>query len=307
MRTAFIDALTEFADAHERVHLVVGDMGYSVVEGFAERHPGRFLNAGVSEQNMTGMAAGLALAGGATVFTYSLGCFPTLRCLEQVRNDVCYHRADVKIVAVGGGVSYGAQGHTHHAIEDLALMRAMPGMVVAAPADPVEARAVARLAAATPGPWYIRLGKNREPTIHEQDIAHLRVGEALRVRDGSDGTILAIGSVTWEAHEAVRQAAQHGIEVRLLSVPFLKPLDAAAVAAAARETRWVMTVEEHHGHGGLGSAVAEVMAEQGLRTRLVRVHLPERLDEIGSQAHLRRYYGLDARAIGDRIRQLAAQ
>src|SRR6266849_11018187 len=150
MRTAFIRALTESAERDERVHLIVGDLGFGVVEPFAERFPNRFLNVGVAEQNMTGIAAGLALSG-KIVFTYSIANFPTLRCLEQVRNDVCYHNANVKVVSVGGGFTYGAMGATHHAVEDLAVMRAMPGLTVVAPGDPVEARAATRAVIAYTG------------------------------------------------------------------------------------------------------------------------------------------------------------
>ncbi|MGH9680291.1 MAG: transketolase, partial [Candidatus Acidiferrales bacterium] len=140
MRSAFFRALTALAEQDERICLIVGDLGFGVVETFAERFPSRFLNAGVAEQNMTGIAAGMALSG-KIVFTYSIANFPILRCLEQVRNDVCYHNADVKIVAVGGGLAYGALGPTHHATEDLAILRSLPRMAVVAPGDPAEAEA----------------------------------------------------------------------------------------------------------------------------------------------------------------------
>src|SRR6266571_4910184 len=154
MRGAFFRSLLELAEQDERVHLIVGDLGFGVVEEFARRFPNRFLNAGVAEQNMTGIAAGMALSGKA-VFTYAIANFPILRCLEQVRNDVCYHNANVKIVAVGGGFTYGAMGATHHAVEDIAVMRALPGLMVVAPGDPVEARAATRAVIAYHGPCYL--------------------------------------------------------------------------------------------------------------------------------------------------------
>src|SRR5213078_2569899 len=158
MRTAFFRALLELAAADERVNLVVGDLGFGVVEPFVERFPARFFNAGVAEQNMTGIAAGLALSG-KTVFTYSIANFPTLRCLEQIRNDICYHAADVKIVSVGGGMAYGALGFSHFATEDLAIMRALPGLTVVAPGDPVEVKELLPQIVRHPGPVYLRLGR----------------------------------------------------------------------------------------------------------------------------------------------------
>src|ERR1700674_786827 len=165
MRTAFFTALLEAAGDDPRINLVTADLGFGVVEPFAKRFPDRFLNVGVAEQNMTGIAAGLAMSG-KTVFTYSIANFPTLRCLEQIRNDVCYHRADVKVVTVGGGFSYGALGMTHHATEDLAIMRALPEMTVIAPGDPIETVHATRAIASTPGPVYLRLGRAGEAAIH---------------------------------------------------------------------------------------------------------------------------------------------
>jgi len=301
MRTAFIKTLTEMAGADERIHLVVGDIGFSVVEEFAERFPDRFLNAGVAEQSMTGVAAGLAIGGGCIVFAYSIANFPVMRCLEQIRNDVCYHNASVKIVAVGGGVSYGPLGYTHFAVEDLAVMRAMPGMVVAAPGDPIEAAIITRLACKTPGPWYIRLGKKGEPTIHTRSL-RLQVGEALQVRDGFEGTVVATGAVLYEAWKAVQVLAREGRDLRLLSVPFVKPLDGPKILRASAETDWMLTVEEHNPYGGLGTAVSEVLAERGSGKDLKRLTLPERVSESGSQEYLRRRYGLDAEGIADLIR-----
>ena len=184
MRTAFFKTLVEIAETDLRINLVVGDLGFGVVEPFVQRFPDRFLNVGVAEQNMSGVAAGMALCG-KTVFTYSIANFPTLRCLEQIRNDICYHRANVKIVAVGGGLMYGALGMTHHATEDLAIMRALPEMTVVAPGDPLEAAHATRALAATPGPGYLRLGRAGEPAVHQGPI-DFRIGRAIMLRDGSD-------------------------------------------------------------------------------------------------------------------------
>ena len=188
MRTAFIQALSERAAADPRITLVVGDLGFGVVTDFAKRFPRQYLNVGVAEQNMTGLAAGMAMAG-RIVFTYSIANFPTLRCLEQIRNDVCYHGANVVVVAVGGGLSYGALGMSHHATEDIAILRSLPQMTVIAPGDPVETTAAVGAAAAGIGPVYLRLGRAGEPLVHEKPIAWT-LGKALSVRPGDDVTLI---------------------------------------------------------------------------------------------------------------------
>src|SRR5438128_4342027 len=181
MRGAFRDAISELAAADERIWLLTGDLGYTVLERFYERFPARFINVGVAEQNMTGVATGLALSG-KIVVTYSIANFPTMRCLEQVRNDVCYHEANVKIVAVGGGLAYGTHGYSHHGIEDIAVMSAFPNMTVIAPADPVETALAAREMLRTPGPCYLRLGKGGEPGVHDVEPA-VRIGRAIVLRE----------------------------------------------------------------------------------------------------------------------------
>jgi transketolase len=259
MRTAFIQALIECARANEHVWLLVGDLGYSAVEPFRQEFPERFINVGVAEQNMTGIATGLAISG-KVVFTYSIANFPTLRCLEQIRNDVCYHRANVKIVAVGGGFAYGAQGMTHHATEDLAIMRALPNMTVVAPGDPVEATLATREMAKWPGPCYLRLGRAREPVIHKTP-PDFQIGKAIVVQEGSDVTLIATGGILYNIVQAAGQLAQEGIQACVLSMHTLKPLDSETILAAVQQTKAIVTVEEHSLIGGLGSAVAEILAE----------------------------------------------
>ncbi len=297
MRTAFIETLFELAKHDERIVLIVGDLGFSVVTAFMEQLPRQFLNAGVAEQNMTSMAAGMALSG-KIAFTYSIANFPTLRCLEQVRNDVCYHNANVKIISVGGGFAYGSMGVTHHATEDLAVMRALPGMVVVAPGDPVETRAATRAITAYPGPCFLRLGKAGEPKVHQTEIDFV-LGEAIRLREGRDATLISTGGLLQTTVQAAQRLADEGIETRVLSMHTLKPLDTDAVLAAARETRAIMTVEEHSVIGGLGSAVAEVLAEAGgAKVAFKRIGLPSAFSpHIGSQEFLQERHGLTAEAI----------
>jgi len=296
MRTAFIQALTELAGRDPRIWLLTGDLGFSVLERFAERFPDRFLNAGVAEQNMTGIATGLAMSG-KVVFTYSIANFPTLRCLEQIRNDVCYHRANVKIVAVGGGFAYGSQGYTHHGIEDLAVLRALPEMVVMAPGDPVEADLATRAAAAWGGPCYIRLGKAGEPIVHTAPPA-FQIGKAILVRDGSDVTLISTGGMLKETVGLADKLAADGVRAAVLSMHTLKPIDAEAIARAARETRGIVTLEEHTVVGGLGSAVAEVLAAMPeARVPFRTIAAADAVRHIGgSQAFFRQAMG-DAAAI----------
>jgi transketolase len=306
MRTAFFKSLFEVAQQDERVYLVVGDIGFGVVEPFAQKLPKQFLNAGVAEQNMTGIAAGLALSG-KIVFTYSIGNFPTIRCLEQIRNDVCYHNANVKIVSVGGGFAYGGLGMTHHATEDLAILRALPQMTVLAPGDPPEAAAATRAIVEHAGPCYLRLGRAGEPDVHLAPF-EFRVGEAILVRDGADLTLISTGGMLWTAFNVANALQKQGLEARLLSMHTLKPLDAEAVLQAAGDTGAIFTLEEHSIIGGLGSAVAEVLAEAGVAIPFKRFALPSAFSStVGSQEYLRQHYGLSEGAILDAIHSVIAK
>ena len=306
MRTAFINTLVEVAEQDERVWLLVGDLGFGVVERFAERFPQRYVNIGVAEQNMTGVAAGIALSGG-VVFTYSIANFPTLRCLEQIRNDVCYHNANVKIVAVGGGFSYGSVGMTHHATEDIAIMRALPNMAVVAPGDPVEAAAATRAVVDWPGPCYLRLGRAGEPTAHQSSI-EFHIGKAIQVSHGDDLTLISTGGLLPTAVAAANQLAERGIATRVLSMHTIKPLDGEAVLVAVRETRAVATLEEHSVLGGLGSAVAEVLAEYDeRRAPFTRIGLESTFaPAAGDQEYLRASFGLSTDAVVGRLLKLVA-
>lgn len=296
MRTAFIETLLEVAKQDERIWLVTGDLGYSVLEKFAHELPQQFVNVGVAEQNMIGVAAGLALAG-KIVFTYSIANFPIIRCLEQIRNDVCYHGLSVKIVAVGGGFSYGAQGYTHHGIEDLAMMRVLPNMTVVAPADPVETRLATQAIVAHSGPCYLRLGRSDEPVVH-QTSPEFVIGQAIKLQDGNDLTFFCTGGTL----ELVLAAAQHlavsGCAAGVVSMPTIQPLDQIAILQAAKETGRIITVEEH-GIGGLSSAVSEVLLLSGYhaRMRAVRIGHPTRHTIAGSQEYLRSLHGLSVDGI----------
>lgn len=304
MRSAFIEELTRLARMDNNIVLVVGDLGFGVVQKFADEFPMQFVNAGVAEQNMTGIAAGMALSG-RTVLTYSIANFPVIRCLEQIRNDVCYHDANVKIVAVGGGMAYGSLGMTHHATEDLAIMRAMPNMTVLAPNDPVEARLATRAAVEHRGPVYLRLGKQGEKSVHAND-PDFRIGKAIRVRDGDDATLLVTGGLLLNAMNAAEQLASRGTHAAVVSVPSIKPFDVDAVLDARGA---IFTIEEHSIIGGLGGVVAETLAEAGLGTVFKRIGLPgeQFSSKIGDQEYLRREFGLDADGIAATVERVLSR
>ncbi len=277
--------------------LLSGDLGFGVLNEFIARFPRQFLNVGVAEQNMSGLAAGLAMEGH-TVFTYSIGNFPTLRCLEQIRNDICYHGANVKIVCVGGGMSYGAVGFSHHATEDMAILRSLPGMLVLSPCDLWEAAEAARYLLSHRGPAYLRLDKSAAPATVRQDEI-FRPGSIRTVREGSDMTLAATGGILGEALLAADTLAEQGIHCRVLSVHTIKPIDTDTLAAAASETGGIISIEEHAVDGGLGGAIAESLMEAGVFPGFfVRMGLRNTFSSvIGSQKYLRKVYSLDAASI----------
>lgn len=304
MRSAFINSLIALASADERIMLLTGDLGFGVVESFAEHFPHQFINVGVAEQNMAGVAAGLALSG-RIVFTYSIGNFPTLRCLEQIRNDVCYHAANVKIVSVGGGFAYGPLGSSHHATEDIATMRALPNMTVVAPGDPLETQKATEALAASSGPAYLRLGRAGEPLVHATEI-DFALGTAIQLTDGRDLTLMSTGGMLHDAVAAAQILERKGIHARVLSMHTIKPLDEAAVLAAARDTHAILTIEEHSIFGGFGGAVAEILAERADRpVAFKRLGLPSQFTSlVGTQRFLKDAYSLSAAGIADAAAKL---
>jgi transketolase len=287
MRDAFIDELTILAETHPRIALVVGDLGFNVVERFADRFPDRFINAGVAEQNMTGLAAGMA-SEGYHVFTYSIANFPTFRCAEQIRNDVDHHRLPVTVVAVGGGVAYGALGYSHHAVQDYALMRSMPNMTIAAPGDPMETRACLRWLIANPGPSYLRLGKAGEPQFHDA-VPHLAPGRWVPVRNGSeDAVMLSTGAALGAALARAGDRAVYSLPLWSMAAKLLQPGQIARHLA-------VTTFEDHLADGGFGSWLAESVAGTEAAARIRPIALSAEIcDQVASQAALNRLGGLTA-------------
>jgi transketolase len=298
MRTAFLSELTAQARRRPEIFLVVGDLGFSVVEPFAKEFPDRFLNAGVAEQNMTGVAAGLA-SEGYHVFTYSIANFPTLRCLEQIRNDVAYHRLPVTVVSVGAGFAYGNLGYSHHAVQDIGILRALPEMAVLSPADPGEALECARWLAENPGPSYLRLGKAGEPRLHE--TRGITQGPLKVLHGQSDCALVSTGSVLKEVLAAARELENDGIFVSVFSCPWLQPVTPAFFHPLAR-FRHLVVVEEHLAGGGLASLLREHVSKGPEIISLAPS--PEILRQVGSQEFLRRQAGIDTGSVAEAVRRI---
>ena len=303
MRDTFVKTLLEIAKKDKNVYIVTGDLGFGVLKPFWDELPDQIINAGIAEQNMTSIAAGLALQG-KIVYTYSIGNFPTLRCIEQIRNDCAYHDANVKVVCVGGGFVYGSLGMSHHATEDIAIMRALPNVTVVAPGDLVEAACATKAIYETPGTCYLRLGRGGEKQIHES-IENFQIGKAIKIQDGEKIAIFSTGAIFDEVDEACKVLSEEGITPTVYTFPTVKPIDKDIILECASQYDTIITVEEHNLSGGFGSAVAEVLSEEcNLKAKLVRVALDDRYSCIvGSQKYLRQQYSIDSKAIIEKVKE----
>ena len=303
MRNTFIKTLCEEAKNNKDIFLLTGDLGYGVLEAFSSLYPDRFINAGICEQNMTSVAAGLALEG-KCCFTYSIGNFPTMRCLEQIRNDVAYNKLNVNIVAVGGGFSYGALGMSHHATEDFAIMRAIPNMVVFTPCDPAEAREAVKQAIKLEQPCYIRLARGTDEIVpHIASI--FDVGKANKLCNGSDIAILTAGNIAGEAVRAAEILKADDISAEVHAFFTIKPIDRNLICNLADKYRNIITVEEHALDGGFGSSVSEVITDYGKGVKLHRLGLNNQFsDQVGTQDYLRDIYGISANKIAVTVKRV---
>jgi transketolase len=294
MRTAFIQQLIEEARRDEKVFLLTGDLGFSVLEPFAQAFPDRYINVGVAEQNMTGIAAGLAMDGW-TVFTYSIANFPTLRCIEQIRYDICYHNLNVKIVSVGAGFAYGPLGASHHATEDIAMMRAIPNITVASPGDPIETKQITSAFVKHHGPCYLRLGKAGEPKVHEEEL-RVEFGKGIEVKKGNGTAVITTGAMLKYATDLIEEKQNlYG----LYSFPFIKPIDKNVLVEISNIYHQIIVMEEHQLSGGFGSAVLEAyndLIEIGAIhkfPKIRRIGIADQFISIsGSQEFLRNTAGL---------------
>lgn len=300
MRDTFVRTLVKLAKENPKIQLVTGDLGFGVLKPFWEQCPDQFTNAGIAEQNMTSLAAGMALEGN-IVFTYSIGNFPTLRCLEQIRNDCAYHHANVKIVCIGGGYVYGSLGMSHHATEDIAVLRALPDVAVICPGDLVEAEYATKAIVDYPGTVYLRLGRGGEKRIHES-LPDFKIGKAIKVQDGTKVAIFSTGAIFEEIQEALGILSKESIEPAVFTFPTVKPLDKQLITKCADEFDLIVTCEEHNKVGGFGSAVAEVIAENPSKAKLLIIGIDDTYcSAVGNQKYLRQLNGLDAKSIADKI------
>jgi transketolase len=290
VRDAFIKSLIELAEKDERIALLTGDLGFGVVEKFADKFPDRFWNCGVAEQSMMSIAAGLAKSG-MRPYVYSIANFPTFRCLEQIRNDVCYHDLPVTIVSVGGGLGYGTLGYTHHGIEDIAAMRALPNISIYSPSDPNETNQVLTQSHKNGKPAYIRLGKNGEPNISANSSNEI-AGSVRELTSGTDLTILASGAIAENCTQAAKSlSADHSIQV--ISIPRIQPLEVEFLRDLITSQK-ILVVEEHVERGGLAASILENFNKAKVELRFEHLFVKEfQITQIGSQDYLRSLSGLD--------------
>ena len=292
--------MAAMAAENKSIHFLTANLGYKFFDEIRRRCPEQFLDVGVAEQNMIGLASGMALCG-KSVYCYSIIPFLTLRACEQVRVDVCYHGLPVKLVGMGAGFTYGQEGFTHFGIEDMAVMRSMSGMTVVVPDNIENAARVAELSVHFKGPLYIRLGRagvhsaGSKATIKE-------IGKAVVLREGRDGALIAIGNMVAVAEQVAETLAAKGLNVSVINMHTLKPLDETAVCTCAKKNKFIFSLEEHSVQGGLGSAVAEVLAESGFNGKFERIGIPEKLEKvIGDADYLWDYYGLSPSKITARL------
>lgn len=296
MRTAYLTALTALAEKDPHIIAVVGDNGTIVYDQFRADFPGQFLNFGIAEANMLTASAGMASCG-KIPFVYTISPFLTMRAFEQLRNDICLQNQNVKLIGTGAGFIYSTLGPTHHATEDLAVTRVLPNLTIFSPASPREAQKATQAAYAIQGPVYLRLGTNREPEIYDQDY-DFEPGKGITLKAGCDLSIIVTGSMAGDALEAADQLDKIGIKTRVINIHTIKPLDQDIILQAARETDAIISLEEHNVIGGLGSSIAEVLAESPVHTRLRRMGLRENFTQgYGSHAYLKELNGLSRRDI----------
>lgn len=300
-RGAFGKAITYLGETMEDLAVVTADLSDTTrVTEFRRKFPDRFYNIGIAEQNMIGIASGLALAG-KTVFATTFAAFAAMRCCEQLRTDMCYQKANVKLVGADAGIVMGTLGNTHYAFEDISIIRAMPDVVILSPADGLEIVKATLAAAEYKGPVYIRLtGGPDNPVVYKEDYK-FEIGEAVTLRDGSDTAIFATGAMVSKALTASDILKNKGISARVVNIHIIKPLDTDVIRKAVNETGLIVTVEEHNIVGGLGAAVAEIVAEAGRAPRLVRIGLPDRFGPIGTYSEQLVRYGLTETNIADTI------
>ena len=290
MRNHLIKKIEEYAKLNKNIAVVTADLGYSVLDNFAKTFPDQFYNVGIAEQSMAGIAAGLALSG-FKVIMYSIGNFATLRCLEQIRNNICYHDCDVKIISVGGGMAYGSLGMTHHATEDIAVMRSLPNMSVYAPFDPIDAEYAIVDALSTNHPCYIRLERNNEKTY---SIENRDANSITEIKYGNKVAVVSYGSIV---EEAIVASSIH-TDIGIYSMTKLKPINEQSIIDIMTKYETIISLEEHNIIGGLYSILADVKSKYDLKCKLKHLAINDEYPSIvGNQKFLRNFFKIDSNAI----------
>lgn len=297
------EVLCKLGEENPKIVGLSADMAKSTKIGkFGDKFPDRFFNAGIAEQNMFGMAAGLAKAG-LVPFVSTMAAFTAMRACEQVRTDICYQNLNCKIIATHGGSSFGQAGSTHHCTEDLSIMRSFANMTVIVPADGIETANAVKASVNWPGPVYIRVGRGFEPRYYADENYGFEIGKAVEINPGTDITLICCGISVLQAAEAAKFLAENDdLSVRVLNVHTIKPIDREAIIKAVMETRRIVTFEDHNVHGGLGSAVADVIAESGKGCAFEKVGIPDCYCEVGYPEDLYSHYKLDTDGIIDKVR-----
>ena len=290
MRTAYLDTLYELANKDKRVYALISDNGAIVYDKYREDLPSQYLNLGISEANMLGMAAGMA-SRGKIPFAYTIGAFLAYRAFEFIRNDICLQKQNVKIVGTGAGMVYSALGPTHHSTEDLGGLRALPNLTILSPASPLEVKKATTAAYGQEGPVYLRLGTNKEPEIYQEDY-RFEIGKGVTLREGNDATLIGTGSILKDILDAAELIEGRGIHTRVINIHTIKPIDKEIILQAAEETGRIVTIEDHNVIGGLGSAVAEVVAESGKGVKFKRIGLGGFSQGYGTYAEVKEYNGI---------------
>lgn len=273
MRTAYLNTLYDLASKDKRVYALISDNGAIVYDKYRKDLSEQYLNLGISESNMIGIAAGMASCG-KIPFAYTIGAFLAYRAFEFIRNDVCLQKQNVKIVGTGAGEVYSALGPTHHSTEDLGGLRALPNLTIICPASPMEVKKATRAAYEYIGPVYLRLGTNREPEIYSEDYI-FEIGKGVTIREGDDVTLIGTGSIIKDILDAAKNLQEKGVNARVINIHTIKPIDTEIIIKAVEETGKIVTVEDHNVIGGLGSAVAEVIAESGKGVKFKRLGLKD--------------------------------
>lgn len=302
MRTAYLDTLYDLASKDKRVYALISDNGAIVYDKYRRDISSQYLNLGISEANMLGMAAGMASCG-KIPFAYTIGAFLAYRAFEFIRNDICIQKQNVKIVGTGAGEVYSVLGPTHHSTEDLGGLRALPNLTILCPASPMEVKKATRAAYEYEGPVYLRLGTNKEPEIYNGDYS-FEIGKGVAVREGNDITLIGTGSILKDTLDAAERLKAEGICTRVINIHTIKPLDREIIVKAIEETGKIVTVEDHNVIGGIGSAVAEIIAESGKGIKFRRLGLHDFSAGYGTYAQVKEMNGIGVERICAEVRSL---